>query len=162
MDYDDPDANIRQEQAGLRRLAHLLDSSIPLPGGFRIGLDGIIGLIPGLGDLVGTVLSSYIVGQAYRLGASPAVLLRMAGNILLDTLAGAVPIVGDLFDFVWKANRRNVELLDRYLDNPGRTKRRSGGLMALIILGVLGLGVVGIIAAVALARWVWDAAGGGA
>ncbi len=155
------DSNARERQrAALRRLAHVLDSAIALPGGLRIGLDGIIGLIPGFGDLVGTALSSYIIAQAERLGVSRAVLLHMIGNIALDTLLGAVPVVGDLFDFAWKANRRNVELLDRALAQPRRTQRRSGLTVAALIVGLLALAVAITVAMVALMRWIWMALGG--
>lgn len=99
----------------LHRLAHVLDSSVPLPGGYRIGVDGLIGLIPGLGDAAGALLSSYILLEGHRLGASTPVLMRMAFNILVETVVGLVPVAGDLFDFAWKANRRNVALLEEHL-----------------------------------------------
>src|SRR5918999_2546085 len=97
----------------LARLAWLLDNSIPLPGTrFRIGIDAIIGLVPGLGDLLGVLLSSYIVREAARLGAPPSVLTRMAFNVAPEGLVGLVPVVGDVFDAAWKANQRNLVLLD--------------------------------------------------
>lgn len=122
----------------LRRLARLLDSSIPLPGGFRIGLDGILGLIPGVGDALGASLSTYIVVQAARLGASPTQLLRMMMNILLETLMGTIPVLGDLFDFAWKANERNMALLDAQLqDAPARgsAKHRLTRASVLLLVG---------------------------
>jgi hypothetical protein len=99
----------------LERLARLLDSEFRVPGTrFRFGVDGLIGLAPGVGDAVGLALSSYIVMEAWRLGVPPQVLVRMIANIVIDSAVGAVPIAGDLFDFVWKANRRNVDLLLRH------------------------------------------------
>ncbi|ART81538.1 hypothetical protein CBP31_01910 [Oceanisphaera profunda] len=99
----------------LARLAWMLDSSIRLPGGFRVGLDGIIGLIPGIGDLIGAGLSSYIVVEAARLKVPFRVLARMSLNVLIELVVGIVPIFGDIFDFAFKANLRNVRLLNEYL-----------------------------------------------
>ena len=96
----------------LERLATLLDSEFRVPGTrFRFGLDGLVGLLPGIGDAAGLAISSYIVLEAWRLGAPPAILTRMVVNLALDTAVGSVPIAGDLFDMAWKANRRNVNLL---------------------------------------------------
>src|SRR5918996_1184588 len=92
----------------LARLAWLLDNSIALPGTrFRIGLDAILGLVPGLGDLLGVLLSSYIVREAARLGAPPSVLARMVWNVAIEGIAGMVPFLGDVFDAACKANQRN-------------------------------------------------------
>lgn len=96
----------------LQRLAWLLDSSIALPGSkFRVGLDPILGLVPGVGDAISAGLSAYILVEASRLGTDKATLARMAGNVLVDMLVGAVPVVGDALDFAVKANRRNLRLL---------------------------------------------------
>jgi len=137
----------------LRRLAWLLDNSIPIPGiGYRIGLDGLIGLIPGVGDTVGAVLSTYILAQASALGAPKATILRMAYNIALESIVGMVPILGDLFDFAWKANQRNIELLERNIQQPRATARSdrwfvigvSVALLAFIAFLVwLGLAILG-------------------
>ncbi|MGB5853652.1 MAG: DUF4112 domain-containing protein [Oceanisphaera sp.] len=99
----------------LNRLAWILDSAIRLPGGFRIGLDGIIGLVPGIGDLVGAAMSSYIVVEAARLKAPFRVLARMGLNVLIELVVGIVPIFGDIFDFAFKANLRNMRILNEYL-----------------------------------------------
>lgn len=105
----------------LDRLAWVLDSSIPIPLiRTRIGLDGLIGLVPGIGDAVSGMLSIYPVVEAGRLGIPGTTILRMLGNVLVDTLVGTIPLVGDLFDFAYKANRRNVELL--------RQRLRAGGV----------------------------------
>src|SRR5678815_1063169 len=78
---------------------------------YRVGLDGLLGLIPGVGDAAGALLSAYILYEAIRLGASSTVLLRMIANIGIDTVGGAIPIVGDIFDMAWKANKKNACLL---------------------------------------------------
>ena len=131
--FDDPDAR------RLARTARLLDSSIRLPGGYRIGWDGIIGLIPGFGDLAGLALSGWVLFGAARLGVPRQVLARMGLNIALEALVGTVPVLGDLFDFAFKANERNVRLAQRWLEDPARAKRRSGVQLALVGLAVLGL-----------------------
>ncbi len=123
----------------LRRLAWLLDNSIPLPGGYRIGLDGLIGLVPGIGDAAGALVSSYMVVEAGRLGASKALLLRMAFNVLLETLIGTVPVAGDLFDFAYKANLRNLHLLEAHARDPVGQRRSNRVVAAAIIVGVLAI-----------------------
>lgn len=132
----------------LDRLAWYLDNSIPLPGlNFRVGIDPLVGLIPGIGDTIGAIMSSYILSEAARLGAPKSILLKMAFNIAVDALAGVLPIFGDLFDFGWKANQRNARILGGYLDNPRETVDSSrlfawvlvGSLIGLFILvGLLG------------------------
>lgn len=96
----------------LTRLARLMDVQFRLPGTkFRYGLDGLIGLIPGVGDVAGAAISGYIVLEAKRLGASNWILARMIGNVLIEVVIGAIPVLGDLFDIVFKANVRNLRLL---------------------------------------------------
>lgn len=121
----------------LDRLAYYLDSSIPVPGSnARVGIDALIGLIPGIGDTLGAIVSSYILSEAARLGAPKTVLMKMAFNILLDTSVGVVPVMGDLFDFAWKANQRNVNILEEYMRQP-RKAVASSRLFALGLLGAL-------------------------
>ncbi|ASJ73750.1 DUF4112 domain-containing protein [Granulosicoccus antarcticus] len=130
----------KQVQLRLERLAHLMDSSIRLPGGFRIGLDGIIGLIPGIGDAIGLLISSYLIGKAATIGASRLVLARMVGNVLLETLLGSVPLIGDLFDFAFRANNKNMQLLHNHQMNAANTHKRSGWwlLLTLSVLVIVG------------------------
>jgi hypothetical protein len=100
--------------ADLEFLAGLLDDRFQIPGtNVRFGLDAIIGLIPGVGDAISATLSSYLIWRAHQLGASKFTLLRMTGNMAVDTVVGAVPLIGDLFDMKFRANRRNVQLLRR-------------------------------------------------
>jgi len=98
--------------ARLDALASLLDTAILIPGtNVRFGLDAMIGLVPGVGDVVTTLLSLYIVKEARALGAPRRVILRMLANVALDGVLGAVPLAGDVFDVMWRANRRNMTLL---------------------------------------------------
>lgn len=122
----------------LHGLARLLDSAFVLPGTrFRFGLDALIGLIPGVGDLVGAGLSGFILLQAARIGVPKSVLLRMGWNVAVETVVGAIPFAGDLFDAVYKANNRNIRLLDRYLAEPGGTHRSSRWLLAAVLAGLV-------------------------
>lgn len=105
----------RQIQS-LKRFSTLMDSSVRLPGGYRIGLDGIIGLIPGIGDLAGMAASLYIIVSAHRLGAGRSTLVRMLFNVGLETVIGSVPLAGDIFDMAFKANNRNMQLLTESID----------------------------------------------
>jgi hypothetical protein len=94
----------------------LLDARFRVPGTtWRFGFDGLIGLAPGIGDAVTTLAALYIVAEAWRLGVPNRTLARMIGNVAIDAALGAVPVVGDVFDVVWKANRRNIALLERDL-----------------------------------------------
>ncbi len=112
--------------ARARALAKMLDSAIRVPGTtVTIGLDPILGLMPGLGDLAGAALSGYIVLTAARLGVPKSVLVKMLLNLGTDTLVGSVPILGDLFDVGFRANIRNSELLDRHLGQPEQARRSS-------------------------------------
>ena len=122
----------------VRVLARLLDNAIPVPGtNWKIGFDPIIGLIPGVGDLIGAVLSGYIVLEAVRAEVPTFTLARMLANVGIDTLLGAVPAVGDVFDAAWKSNVMNVALLERHLVATGSAppKRRNVlGVMALALI----------------------------
>lgn len=127
----------REARERLKFLAWLLDSSIPLPGTrFSIGLDAVIGLVPLLGDLIGVALSSFIVAEASRLGAPRSLLLRMSFNVAVDGVVGVVPILGDLFDAGWKANQKNVRLLEAWLDHPHRAGRGNRLFVAALALAV--------------------------
>ena len=112
-----------RERAALERtrtVARLLDSAIPVPGtNYRVGLDSIIGLLPVSGDIVTGVIGLYVVAEAGLVGVPRNVLGRMVFNILVDVLIGSVPAIGDLFDAAWKANLKNVDLLEEYLESDG-------------------------------------------
>ena len=136
----------------VRGLARFLDTSIPLPGGMRVGWDAVLGLIPGLGDGAGAVLSTFIVLQAVRLGAPREVLTRMVGNVALEALVGAVPLFGDVFDAAFKANVRNVRLLEAHLAAPTTTRRASRLWIFGIVAALLGLFVLAIVLAVLTVR----------
>ncbi|EMA62643.1 hypothetical protein C470_04530 [Halorubrum distributum JCM 13561] len=103
------------DRAAVKRVlivAYVLDEGVRVPVvGYRIGIDPLLGILPGAGDVLTGGVSLYIVVEAARLGVSDTTLLRMIANVSLDLLVGAVPVVGDLFDVVWKANTRNFELV---------------------------------------------------
>ena len=121
----------------LRRLSYLLDSAIKIPGtSYRVGVDPIIGLIPGGGDIVGLVMSGFIVLEAAQLGASKSTLGAMAFNVVLETIAGIVPGVGDIFDVTWKSNIRNITLLEQQLDLPQDAPVKNRWFALLLIAGL--------------------------
>ena len=107
----------------LEALGSLLDSRFRLPGGFRFGLDPLIGLVPGIGDGISAIVALYIVLEAWRLGASRGTLARMLLNIGLDFAIGVIPVLGDAADFVFRSNRRNLELLRRHLGRADPARR---------------------------------------
>lgn len=114
-------------------LARLMDSRFKIPGiPIPLGLDTLIGFIPGIGDTIGLGVSGYIMTHARALGASKRLLLRMGGNVFVDWLIGLIPLIGDIFDWGWQANNRNAALLRAHLENEGHvpitldlTARRS-------------------------------------
>lgn len=132
-----PDLKEQQELASLARLGRILDSALRIPGtDIRIGLDPILGLVPGLGDWAGALGSGYILLRAANLGAARPTLLRMAGNIGLDFVAGSVPVLGDIFDLGWRANERNIALLRAHLEAPERRRRADRGFVVALVLGL--------------------------
>lgn len=112
--------------ARIDALAQLLDNAFVIPGtNIRFGVDALIGLVPGIGDIVSTLLSLYIVREARQLGAPRRLIARMLTNVAVDGLVGAMPLVGDAFDVAWRANRRNVALLQKHLAREPRAMRWS-------------------------------------
>jgi hypothetical protein len=112
-----------QSVARLEALARLMDGAFVLPGtNIRMGLDGIIGLIPVAGDLIAGLISSYIIWEARQIGAPRWLIARMMANTLLDTTFGAVPVLGDAFDVLFRANMRNMALLRRHMEKRGLTR----------------------------------------
>jgi hypothetical protein len=140
----------------LRSLAWLLDNSIPLPGGFRVGLDAVIGLVPGVGDAIGGLVSAYLINEARMMGAPRSVLLRMTGNVLIETAIGVIPFAGDLFDAAYKANTKNIALLERYELDPVGSRRSSRmfvfGFSMLMLLLVMVIIAVPILVIMAIAQ----------
>lgn len=131
--------------AEVEALAWLLDNSIPVPGtgGRRFGIDAVIGLVPGIGDMVSGALGLIVVWRGSRMGLPRIVVGRMLLNTLLDIAVGAIPILGDAFDLWFKASTRNLGLMRRHLERP-QTSTRDDWLAVLLMVGV----VVGIIVAI--------------
>ena len=132
----------------IERIAWLMDRSIPI-GGYRIGLDPIIGLIPGLGDAFGALISTVIIVQAHKAGVPKGTLLRMVANVGIDAAVGAIPLLGDLFDFAWKVNVKNLELYRSSVTGRRRVSRDWGFLF--LLLG--GLALI-LITPILLAIWI--------
>ncbi len=126
----------------MRLLSIFLDECITLPGGYRVGLDPILGLLPGMGDLLGAILSFYVVYEASRLGIRKTVIAKMLTNIGTEFVLGSIPVAGDFFDATWKANMRNVRLAESAF-RPGLRERNltrvllSLGLIFLVFFLIL-------------------------
>ncbi len=113
-------ASTEQSVARVEALARLMDGAFVLPGtNLRFGLDGIIGLVPVAGDVIAGLVSSYLIWEARRLGAPRWLIARMMANALLDTAVGAIPVLGDAFDVLFRANMKNMALLRRHLEKKG-------------------------------------------
>lgn len=136
--------------ADVEAMARWMDYAFVLPGGFRFGLAGIIGLIPGIGDILDALISLYIVNRALQLGIPRVGVARMVVNIGIEGLLGAVPFIGDIFDVVFKANRRNYLLLTRYLSQP----KRQHGMDWLFLLATLLLVIAGVALPIWLLTWI--------
>jgi len=145
----------------LRRLSRILDEAVRVPGTqYRVGLDPLIGLIPGGGDVIGGLLGAYIVVEAARMGVPRAKLGRMGANVLLELGIGTVPVVGDLFDVTWKANVRNVTLLEEHLDLEASRDRMSPWLAGLLIVLIIAALIGTTVLSVWLVRWAFELASG--
>jgi hypothetical protein len=129
--------------AWLRQVSRLLDSAFEVPGtSWRFGLDPIVGLIPGIGDLLSPAFTVAILVQAWQLGVPKVVQARMLINVAIDTLVGAIPVLGDLFDFAWKANDLNLALLERHAYEERSASPGNWAFVALMIALVLVLAVL--------------------
>jgi hypothetical protein len=124
----------REAEEKIEQIAWLMDRSIPI-GGMRVGLDPILGLIPGIGDALSALISSIIIVQAHRAGVPKATVLRMMANVGIDVAVGAIPIAGDLFDFAWKANTKNLNLFKASVRGRHRTSR-DWGFLAVVLAGM--------------------------
>ena len=140
----------------LRRLSKVMDNAIAIPGTkIRFGLDPILGLLSGGGDTITGGLSAYIVVEAARMGLPPEVLYKMVGNILLDSFAGTIPVLGDIFDVGWKSNVKNIELLEKHLEIAEDSKSNTLFIIGLIILlTIIILGFAAI--TVFTVGWLWN------
>ena len=129
-----------QRLAALRQVARLLDSAFEIPGTkIRIGLDPIVGLVPAIGDLISPLFTLGIIWQGRELGIPRVVQLRMVFNVAIDTVLGMVPVIGDLFDFAWKANNRNMALLERHAFEERHASRGDWLFVLLITVSLLAL-----------------------
>jgi hypothetical protein len=143
----------------LEMLARWLDSAFRIPGiGVRFGFDALLGLLPGVGDATTSIASLYILSAAHRYKVSRVTLTRMALNIVLETIIGAVPLLGDLFDVYWKSNQRNVELLRRHLAAPPaearQLQRSDRWFVVALMVGLVALMIGAAIAAYWILSWV--------
>ena len=128
----------------------MLDSAVPVPGtSFRFGLDPILGLVPGLGDLVSPLFALGMLWQARDLGVPRVIQLRMIFNVAIDALTGFVPLIGDLFDFAWKANNRNIALLERHAYEEQKPSTGDWAFVALCVA------LIAVIAAVPVLLLGW-------
>jgi hypothetical protein len=138
------------DEEWMEKLSWLMDRSIPI-GNWSIGLDPLLGFIPGFGDAAGALISSLIIIQAHRAGFPRATVLRMVANVGLESIAGTVPVLGDIFDAAWKANTRNMALY-REARLGARSTRGDWGFLAIIALVLLVLFSIPVIVLVLLAR----------
>jgi hypothetical protein len=137
-------ARARQE---LRGLAWLLDSTFRIPGTrFRFGLDPIIGLVPGAGDIASGAISVYLLLRALQFRLPLIVIARMLVNTLLDLTLGAIPVIGDVFDFAYRSNARNIQLLEAYAGDRALSTRGEWLFFAVIAAFVVGIAVIGWLA----------------
>jgi hypothetical protein len=136
----------------MRAIARVLDNAVEVPGTrFRVGLDALLGLIPGVGDVVGFAVGTYVLTTAVRLGIPKATIGQMLLNIGTDAALGSVPLAGDVFDAAWRANSKNVALLEKAVAEPRETKRRSTWILILVGFAVFLISVAGFALAFALA-----------
>jgi hypothetical protein len=129
--------------AGLRRIAELLDNAFLVPGtSYRVGIDPIIGLLPGIGDLISPLFTIGMLLHARELGVPKVIQARMLINAAIDALGGAVPILGDLFDFAWKSNDKNLALLEFHAREERQGSAGDFAFVTLMVVLVLGIAVI--------------------
>ena len=152
----EPDSKLPTDLVALRKFARVMDEAFVIPGtNFRFGLDAAVGLIPGVGDVVGGVLSSWIVVGALRHRVPARIIARMVANIVIDLLFGAIPVAGDVFDFLFEENMKNMRLLELHRDRrrPPRSVAQIAAVAMLIVGFVIFVAVGIVVALAALILW---------
>jgi hypothetical protein len=134
------------------KLAWLMDGSIPIGRRWSIGLDAVVGLIPGFGDMVGALVSMLIVLRAVQAGIPRVAVARMMANIAIDSLLGAIPIAGDVFDLAFKSNQRNLRIYEQAVRGERSAAVRHWGFFAALFLGVAGIAMGAALTVIAIAR----------
>lgn len=155
-DVIEPDEKLPRDLVALRRFAFFMDEAFTIPGTrFKVGLDAVLGLIPGIGDVIGAVMSTWIVVGALRHRVPFRVIARMILNIGVDLIFGAVPVAGDVFDFLYEENVKNMRLLEKHRDRrrPPRSMAAIAFVASLVVLFVLAMAVVVVVALLGLLVW---------
>ena len=155
-DVVEPDEKLPPDLVALRRFAYYMDEAFTIPGTpIKVGLDALLGLIPWVGDIIGGVLSTWIVIGALRHRVPARIIARMVLNILIDLSFGAVPVAGDVFDFMYEENVKNMRLLEKHRDRrrPPRSTAAIALVAACIVLFVIGVAVLLVTAVIALVLW---------
>lgn len=155
-DVIEPDAKLPQDLVALRRFAYYMDEAFTVPGtNIKVGIDALLGLIPGIGDVIGGVLSTWIVVGALRHRVPARIIMRMIFNIAIDLVFGAVPLAGDVFDFLYEENVKNMRLLEKHRDRrrPPRSTAAIAFVAACIVLFVVAMAVVLVAGAIAAVLW---------
>jgi hypothetical protein len=156
-DVVEPDSKLPQDLVALRRFAYYMDEAFTIPGTpIKVGLDAVIGLIPGVGDVIGGILSSWIVIGALRHRVPARIILRMIFNIGVDLTIGAVPLAGDVFDFLYEENVKNMRLLEKHRDRTRRPRSMAAiaFVASLIVLFIILMAVGMVAAVIALVFWI--------
>jgi len=134
------DEIIEERVIRLKRLSERLDETFTIPGtDYKIGIESIIGVIPLIGDLIGGIISTYIMYSGIKIGVSPRIIAQMAANIAIDFTIGSIPIIGDIFDFIWKANKKNVELIEETTLRNEEHNKINYLIIATLIVGLVAI-----------------------
>jgi hypothetical protein len=155
-DVIEPDEALPRDLVALRRFAYLMDEAFVLPGTkFRLGLDALLGLIPGIGDVIAAVMSSWIIAGALRHRVPARIIARMVLNIAVDLIFGAVPVAGDVFDFLFEENMMNMRLLEKHRDRrrPPRTASQIALVLCMIVTFLVLLAIGLVFCVIALVIW---------
>jgi Domain of unknown function (DUF4112) len=153
----EPDEKLPADLVALRKFSILMDEAVGVPGTrFRFGLDPLLGLVPGFGDVISALLSAWIVAGALRHRVPMMKICRMVFNILLDLLVGEIPIIGDLFDLAFEENVINMRILMQYRNRrlPPRKLSEVAGVVAVIVLVIMAVGILSLAALIAGVLWI--------
>jgi hypothetical protein len=158
---DGPSERALRALARLRVVTRIADTAFGIPGTkWRFGLDALFGLVPGLGDIAGALVAVYALHVARLLRAPGVIQLHLLGNIALDAIVGTIPVLGDLFDFAFKAQTRNLKLLEDWLQLPQRTSRRSRRGLVLVPVAIVilfaALTIFGVWMLALFFHWLWN------